>query len=95
MSTKQEHTHFDFLHESVRSGNAVCFRYEGRLYEVFPIWSNCSMDSRFGEVIGCSIGERGASRDDRIPLEELPEYRLNGKRLCELLRNAEIIEDEA
>jgi len=94
MSNKQEHTSFDFLYESVKSGNTVCFRYEGRLYEVFPIWSNCSMDGRFGDVIGCSIGERGATRDDRVPLEDLSEYLLGGERLGDLLAAAELLEDE-
>ena len=93
MLKKQEHTPFDFLYESVRSGNAVRFRYEGRLYEVFPIWSNCSMDSRFGEVIGCSIGEHGATRDDRVPLEELSDYLLGGERLCKVLATAELLEE--
>ena len=69
------------------------FRYEGGLYEVFPIWSNCSMDSRFGEVTGCSIGERDATRDDRVPLEELSEYLLDGERLCKVLATAELLEE--
>jgi hypothetical protein len=93
MATKQEHTPFDFLYESVRSGNVLRFRYDGRLYEVFPIWSNCSMDGRFGEVIGCSIGECGTTRDDRVRLEELAEYLLDGERLCEVLATAELLEE--
>ena len=94
MSTKQEHTHFDFLYESVKSGNAIHFRYEGRIYEVLPIWSNCSLDGRFGEVIGCSIGERDSVDDDRVPLEKLSEYLLDGERLCDALSSAELLEEE-
>ena len=94
MSTKQEHPSFDFLYESVRSGNTVQFRYSGKIYEIYPIWSNCSMDGRFGNVIGCSIGERGTTRDDRVPLEELSEYRLDGERLCEVLATADFLDDD-
>jgi hypothetical protein len=50
------------------------------------------MDGRFGEVIGCSIGECGTTRDDRVRLEELAEYLLDGERLGDILDDVEILE---
>ena len=92
MSNSLKFKSLEELIGTMKRGNEIQFRYREKMYGIFPTWSNCSLDSRFGTPIGCIIGESFCDRYNTVSFDDLPDYKIDGNRFADAFDDFEIIE---